>query len=55
VLGEAREFKTLKGAETYQRSIQGSSIIQYGVLQWLDDEGASAEMVRLAREGRPLE
>jgi hypothetical protein len=55
VLADVREFKTLKGAEAYQRSVPGSSIIQYGVLQWFDDEGASAEMVRLSREGRPIE
>lgn len=54
--GEAREFKTLKGATAYRDTQVGKTIlIQTGVIRWLPDEEAGNELTRLQAEGARIE
>jgi hypothetical protein len=54
--GEAREFKTLKGAMAYRDTLTGKeTLIQTGVVRWMNDEDAYAEITRLQAEGAYIE
>jgi hypothetical protein len=54
--GDAREFKTLKRAMEYRDSLIGKeTLIQTGVVRWMNDKDAYAEITRLQAEGAHIE
>jgi hypothetical protein len=54
--GDVREFKTLKGAMAHRDTLIGKeTLIQTGVVRWMNDEDAYAEITRLQADGAHIE
>lgn len=50
-----REFRTLKGAETYQQTLGRASVLQVGIVRWMSNEEAMSEALRLQAAGGQMQ